>query len=927
MWRSIVHHVECIDKMRPRIVFSITLLCVMLISVTYSCIGVEAIHSSKDKNNDEIANSLGREKPHPLLINNWTSMDKWISPPLRHSHSMVYDSISNRVVLFGGWPDLGAHAYNDTWSYDYDNNTWTDMNPSASPSQRHSSPLAYDTKHDRVILFGGGTLGNLDNFETWSYNYNSNSWKNISPSSHPSTGSGAAMVYDTKIDKSILFGGCYGGGTRLNVTWAYDYNNNTWIELKPLISPPPTYFHAMAYDSESDRIIVFGGDILNTINDETWAYDYLNNTWENMTSSIRPFARVWHSMTYDAIHDRIILFGGYDTESYFNDTWAYDYNSNIWTNMSAQPAPFFRWGHALAYDSKNDRTILFGGFAGDADSDETWSYDYNGNKWVNLDAWLNPSPRDLSAMVYDSKDDRIILFGGFDGRGLDDTWAYDYTTNTWMNLNPNKRPEGRGWHTMAYDIRQDRIILFGGADTGNIYYDDTWSYDYRNNTWTNMSPTIHPNMRFESAMAYDSQSDKTILFGGWSVTDVYDDETWSYDYGTNTWVNITGLFRPSGRNSHGMIYDSRSDQIILYGGRTSSFHNDETWAYNYDSDTWTNRSPSSKPSHFTIGPLAYDLRSDKMIIFGGTTDLNETWAYDYDANMWANMNPINSPDSRQHHAMAYDSKCDIIILFGGETFQRRFADDTWAYELDIVVISSPTIISTSPNNGTTAAPINTNVSLFFSDSMDTTATENAFSILPAIIGKYSWDSSEKNMSFKPDVNLSLDTKYTVTISTSVKSKVGLNMQVPYTFLFTTISEPPKIVSTSPSNGQKDVDKVSKISITFDRPMDLRSTEDAASIVPGSILGFEWNNGNRTLALSADLEGGKTYIVIISGMAKDASGNAMSRDYTFTFTTKGTQVPSGPEPPRPIDPMVLVLILVPIIALIFALGLFYLRRKR
>jgi hypothetical protein len=35
------------------------------------------------------------------------------------------------------------------------------------------------------------------------------------------------------------------------------------------------------------------------------------------------------------------------------------------------------------------------------------------------------------------------------------------------------------------------------------------------NTWTNMNPSTHPGARSGHAMAYDSESDRVILFGGY----------------------------------------------------------------------------------------------------------------------------------------------------------------------------------------------------------------------------------------------------------------------------------------------------------------------------------------------------------------------------------------------------------------------------
>jgi hypothetical protein len=47
----------------------------------------------------------------------WTDLNPGgVSPVARTGQAMVYDPVSQRVLLFGGWS--AAEIYNDTWSYD-----------------------------------------------------------------------------------------------------------------------------------------------------------------------------------------------------------------------------------------------------------------------------------------------------------------------------------------------------------------------------------------------------------------------------------------------------------------------------------------------------------------------------------------------------------------------------------------------------------------------------------------------------------------------------------------------------------------------------------------------------------------------------------------------------------------------------------------
>ena len=71
-------------------------------------------------------------------------------------------------------------------------------------------------------------------------------------------------------------------------------------------------------------------------------------------------------MAYDEATDQIIMFGGYSgpedrTGDYHDDTWAYDAKANAWTKLEPSGAvPPARAYHTMAYDPVTQRTIMFG---------------------------------------------------------------------------------------------------------------------------------------------------------------------------------------------------------------------------------------------------------------------------------------------------------------------------------------------------------------------------------------------------------------------------------------------------------------------------------------------------------------------------------------------------------------------------------------
>jgi N-acetylneuraminic acid mutarotase len=301
----------------------------------------------------------------------------------------------------------------------------------------------------------------------------------------------------------------------------------------------------MAYDVESDRVILFGGQTGDyrdpaSYNGETWAYDMAANKWTQMKPPSGPTRRSAAELVYDAESDRVILFGGAndDVSWMLNDTWAYDYNTNTWKEMAKGPAKHL--GDRLAYDAESDRIILFGGYdmAGFYLND-TWAYDFNSDTWTKMKPSTSPSGRNYHAMAYDAKVDRVLVWGSDSDTPVDKSmWSYDFNTNTWQEMKPGEGacPVSRDYPVMAYDVESDRTILYGGIPLGN----ETWVYDYNTNTWTNPKPRWFPGQLSRHAIVYSTAADRIILFGGQvgSRNFNYTGETWTYDLNTNTWTNV-----------------------------------------------------------------------------------------------------------------------------------------------------------------------------------------------------------------------------------------------------------------------------------------------------------------------------------------------------------------------------------------------------
>jgi hypothetical protein len=175
----------------------------------------------------------------------------------------------------------------------------------------------------------------------------------------------------------------------------------------------------------------------------------------------------------------------------------------------------------------------------------------------------------------------VILFGGWGNTSeRNDTWAYDYAANAWVDRNPANPPPARDAHAMAYDSQSGKMIVFGGYR--GSFRSDTWAYDYTANTWTNRSPANHPSARDVYGMAYDSQSGKVILFGGVDKIpgDVLND-TWAYDDGGEVVLSLS-LVSPNG--TYQVPYLSVRDGVQFAGSYASDLSTAYIKAYSFTNE-------------------------------------------------------------------------------------------------------------------------------------------------------------------------------------------------------------------------------------------------------------------------------------------------------------------------------------------------------
>ena len=240
------------------------------------------------------------------------------------------------------------------------------------------------------------------------------------------------------------------------------------------------------------------------------------------------------------------------------------------------------------------------------------------------------------------------------------------------------------------------------------------------------------------------------------------------------------------------------------------------------------------------------------------------------------------------------------------------SDYTWSF----TTVSAPVpikppsaekfmIISTSPLNGDTDVRIDTTVSATFSMYINGyTLTTGTFKLSAGDNEVYgSVTTNGATATFTPSENLAYNIEYSATITTGAQAANwgGTTLDSNYTWSFTTImdTEPPTVISISPSIGATDVSLDSVISVTFSEEMDASTiTTDTFDVSVGSneIDGtISYNGMTATLTPSNNLRSSTTYTVEITTDVKDLAGNAMASHYHSSFTTVSLPITPMPTP--------------------------------
>lgn len=291
-------------------------------------------------------------------------------PEARWTHGMCFDRANQAVLMFGGnGPD---RYFGDLWSFS--KGSWKKLSD-GGPSPRNKFAFAYDQKRKRAVLFGGA--GPNEELLSDAWEWDGESWKQIDIPG-PAKRVHPLAAYDPQSETVIVRGG-FGTSGLLTDTWSYD--GTKWIELVEAGDAGGGFPHGLFADESAKRltlinvetndqsqpflrntwwtlidnkweldgkefpstskqsiqaisafgkggILIFDGD--NVKNNRPTTSWFSNGTWTSKNLD-GPEPRIGHVMVWDPARSAVVLFGGYNRKTFFNDLWIWQ--KEKWTQL------------------------------------------------------------------------------------------------------------------------------------------------------------------------------------------------------------------------------------------------------------------------------------------------------------------------------------------------------------------------------------------------------------------------------------------------------------------------------------------------------------------------------------------------------------------------------------------------------------------
>ncbi|MGA7861608.1 MAG: PKD domain-containing protein [Thermoplasmata archaeon] len=446
------------------------------------------------------------------------------------------------------------------------------------PAVGQGSGIAFDPLLGEVVLFAGTTVTADGPFVNETWTYNGVTWTDLTSTltTAPSVRWYSGFDYDPTFGGVILVGGWQADGLGLNDTWLF---TGTWTNISTtvglLLTDTGAYLDyggiggsAGAWDPALDGFVLTDGCSDSACSLDAWSLTWLLTAtgWQTIDYGPGFGSLTWLGtthMAYDPVDGYLVLFGGYDYDSGYDQNYTYTYAGgadygNNWVNISANDAvcspgctPVGRDDPSITWDAQLGAVFMTGGFNNSLDSvyNDTWTF--LGGHWHTLTPGAPDAfgPMIGGALAVNSTDIGVFIVGGFyagapgPDYGSQNEWVFETPPQATLTETPHPidlgtavtftagwvAGTGTGWYAgwnLSYGNGHSSVVRAGAGQNSSTAYTKAFPYTYgsagtftANATWSDffyvssakstVSLTVNP-----ALVATITASATTITAGG-----------------------------------------------------------------------------------------------------------------------------------------------------------------------------------------------------------------------------------------------------------------------------------------------------------------------------------------------------------------------------------------------------------------------------
>ncbi len=291
-------------------------------------------------------------------------------------------------------------------------------------------------------------------------------------------------------------------------------------------------------------------------------------------------------------------------------------------------------------------------------------------------------PKMMPAVVYDEKDERLIMFGGsysVSDLRVDESFGPLYVSNqmlafedgSWSLLNRYNAFSTippRQNVTFAWDGGAGRMIVSGG-DAGYSLLGDVWSFDGQTLEKLFESQTALVNRN--GALFYNAHRSKVCLVGN---------DGRVYELSGGGWASLNAGPAPGWGSETGgskvvfkISYNPSSKKLVAFGGQENHIGQvhiyGSTHVYDAEANSWSRVEGDPSPEPRTNHAMTYSPERGRHVLVGGFRDgvggLPDVWEFDDATDAWSPVS-VENPITMYNNVLVRDAKQMSLLVVGGD---------------------------------------------------------------------------------------------------------------------------------------------------------------------------------------------------------------------------------------------------------------------